>query len=189
MNPIRLTTPLRKEDVGKLRAKDVVTITGTIVTARDKAYARVVSGKRPPLDLRGAVVYNCGPIVIRKNKSWEIVSAGPTTSARMGKMQVEFVKRTGVRAILGKGGVDKEIASELTRLGCIYLAFPGGTGALAAESVSRVEDVHWLDLGSAEAMWVLRVREFGPLLTAIDTKGNNLYSSIRKSKHLIPEKI
>ena len=174
MSPITLTPPLSENDVRRLRAGDVVAITGRIVTARDRAHARIVSGKRPPLDLEGGIVYHCGPLAKRIREGWRIVSAGPTTSARMERLQAEFVRRTGIRAIVGKGGLG-EAAGAVARLGCVYLTFPGGAGALAAESVERVERVYWMDLGEPEAMWVLRVKNFGPLLVAIDTAGNNMY--------------
>jgi len=90
-------------------------------------------------------------------------------------MQAEFVRRTGVRALVGKGGIGEEIAAELARLGCVYLAFTGGAAVLAAQAIERVERVLWRDLGATEALWVLRVRDFGPLVVAIDARGNNLY--------------
>ncbi|MEM2878274.1 MAG: FumA C-terminus/TtdB family hydratase beta subunit [Candidatus Hadarchaeales archaeon] len=178
MKTIKLTTPLK--DVSNLNAGDFVMISGTIVTARDKAYARVAAGEKPPFVLNGGVVYNCGPLVRKRNGRWEVFSAGPTTSARMDKLQVDFVKRTGVRAIIGKGGLGREVAEEISRLGCVYLAFPGGTGALAAEFVERVESVCWLDLGEPEAMWLLKVKDFGPLLVAIDAKNKNLYAPAKR---------
>ncbi len=175
MKITRLTTPLKERDVRRLRAGDLVSITGRLVTARDKAYARVVSGAKFPLSLKGGVVYHCGPLAKRTHGRWQIVSAGPTTSSRMDRLQAEFIKRTGVRALIGKGGVGEDVAGQLARLGCVYLAFTGGVGVLAAEKIEKIEKVFWGDLGAAESVWVLKVREFGPLVVAIDTKGNNLY--------------
>ncbi len=176
---INLSPPLSVRDVKKLRVGELVKINGRIVTARDRAYARAIEffrvGKRLPLDLCGAVIYHCGPISIKTPRSWQILSAGPTTSARLDRMQAEFVRRTGVRTLIGKGGIGEEVAAELARLGCVYLAFTGGAAVLAAQAIERVERVLWQDLGTAEALWVLRVRDFGPLVVAVDTKGNNLY--------------
>jgi len=170
-----LTPPLSEREVKRLRASEVVRITGRLYTARDRAYARAIGllrqGKRLPVDLRGGVVYHCGPLA----KGRKIISAGPTTSARLDHLQAEFVERTGVRALVGKGGVREEVAEELAGLGCVYLAFPGGTGVLAARAITGVERVFWRDLGEGEALWVLRVRDFGPLVVAIDAKGKNLY--------------
>ena len=171
----RLTPPLSELDIKGLRAGDLVSITGRIVTARDKAYARVVAGEKLPVKLRGGVIYHCGPLPRRIPCGWQVISAGPTTSSRMDQMQAEFVKLTGVRALVGKGGVGEEVASQLARLGCVYLAFTGGAGVLAARAIEGIEGIFWEDLGEAEALWVLRVRDFGPLVVAIDTRGNNLY--------------
>jgi len=170
----KLKTPLNKKDVEELRAGDLVTITGKIVTSRDKAYARVNSGENPPIDLHGGVIYHCGPLAKKTAKGWQIISAGPTTSARLDPMQVEFVKRTGVRALIGKGGIDRKVAAHLAKLGCVYLAFTGGAGVLAANQVEKVENIFWKELGP-EAIWVLRVKDFGPLVVAIDTTGEDLY--------------
>lgn len=174
MRITRLKTPLSKKDVESLRAGDVVAIDGIIVTARDKAYARIVAEGKPPIDLQGSAIYHCGPLVKQAARGWRVVSAGPTTSARMDPVQVDFIKLTGIRAIIGKGGIRREVACGLAKLGCVYLAFTGGAGALAASQVEKVEDVFWKELGP-EAMWVLRVKGFGPLVVAIDVVGDNLY--------------
>jgi fumarate hydratase subunit beta len=183
----QLRPPLSERLVRELKVGEVVGITGQIVTARDKAYGRAIkilrSGKKLPLDLRGGVVYHCGPLARKTKKGWQVLSAGPTTSARLDSMQAEFVGRTGVRALIGKGGVGEDVAGELARLGCIYLAFTGGAGVLAARAIEGVQKVLWHDLGAAEALWVLRVREFGPLVVAVDAQGNNLYTrKIRRVK-------
>jgi len=171
---------MSEREVRKLQAGDIVSITGKIVTARDKAYARVISGAKLPVELRGGVIYHCGPLAKRTPKGWRIISAGPTTSARLDLVQAEFVRRTGVRALVGKGGVDEEVAVQLARLGCVYLAFTGGAGVLAAKAIEKIEKVYWGDLGSAEALWVLSVRDFGPIVVAIDTHGGNLYLRQRR---------
>ncbi len=171
-----LKTPLTDAQLRKLKAGDFVAITGKIVTARDRVYARVVSGQKIPVDLKGGVVYHCGPLVKRSGKSVKIISAGPTTSGRMDEMQVEFLKRTGAKAIIGKGGVGEEVAKNLKRFGCVYLSFTGGAGVLAASFIKKIESNFWSDLGDAESMWVLDVENFGPLVVAVDLHGNNLYS-------------
>ncbi|MCS7131560.1 MAG: FumA C-terminus/TtdB family hydratase beta subunit [Hadesarchaea archaeon] len=180
----RLKPPLDEESVRGLKVGDFVSITGRIFTARDRTYDMILklfrTGRRMPLDLRGGVVYHCGPLARKMRGTWQVLSAGPTTSARLDHMQVEFVKLTGARALVGKGGVGEDVAKELRRLGCIYLAFTGGAGVLAASAVERVEKVLWQNLGAAEALWVLRVRNFGPLVVAIDLRGGNLY--LRKTE-------
>lgn len=170
-----LETPLKLKAIKKLKAGDFVQINGNIFTARDQVYSRIIKGFNPPVDMRDGVVFHCGPLVKRKGSKYEIISAGPTTSSRMDPMQLRFVKRTGIKAIIGKGGVGEDVARGLRKAGCLYFAFTGGAGVLAAQKVERIERVYWKDLGSAEALWVLKMREFGPLVVAIDTHGNNLY--------------
>ncbi len=176
---IELQPPLSGQKIELLRAGDVVSLSGTIVIARDKAYARALdllrSGKKLPIDLRNGVVYHCGPLVKKTPRGPKIVSAGPTTSARLDDMQTDFVRLTGVKALIGKSGVGEDMASELARLGCIYLAFTGGAGVLASRSIRRVKKILWRDLGPIEGLWVLDVKKFGPLVVAIDVHGDNLY--------------
>jgi fumarate hydratase subunit beta len=176
---VELRPPLNDKKIKQLKAGDLVSVSGTIVTARDKAYVRALdfmrSGKKLPVNLHGGIVYHCGPLAKKTGRGLKIVSAGPTTSARLDNMQAEFVKRTRVRALVGKSGVNEDVARELARLGCVYLAFTGGAGVLAARAIEKFEKVFWRDLGATEALWVLRVRDFGPLVVAIDAQGNNLY--------------
>ena len=183
MNVKRLTTPLDERELGRLEAGEVVELTGRVVTARDLAYSRVIelsrARKRLPIELRGEAVYHCGPLVKKTARGWKVISAGPTTSGRLDAMQVEFIESTGAKALIGKGGVGKNVTNELPRLGCVYLAFTGGAGVLAARSVVEVERVEWLDLGQAEAMWIFRVKGFGPLIVGVDLKGNSLYAESR----------
>lgn len=175
-----LRPPLSAEEVRSLRAGELVTIQGRIFTARDKAYSRIVGLGRAPVDMKGGVVYHCGPVVVREGGGYRIISAGPTTSSRMDSMQEDFLRITGARAIIGKGGLGDEAAAKLPELGCVYLSFPGGAGVLAAEMVEKVEGVVWEDLGPAEAIWILRVKNFGPCVVAIDARGNSLYRRKKK---------
>jgi len=175
---ITLQTPLKREDLRKLKAGDLVQITGRVFTARDQVYARIVGGVKPPVDMRGGVVFHCGPLVKKKRSRYEIISAGPTTSSRFDPMQLEFVRRTAVRALVGKGGVGSEVERGLRKAGCVYLAFTGGAGVLAALAVERVEGIYWREFGETEALWVLKVRNFGPLVVGVDLHGSTLYKNI-----------
>ncbi|NPA47551.1 MAG: fumarate hydratase [Thermococci archaeon] len=172
---VKLRTPLSRQDVRRLRAGDVVLLSGTVYTARDEAHGKIIDlaskGELPqPLDLNGAVVYHCGPVVRERNGRYEIVSAGPTTSWRMNRY-LDSILSLGVRGVIGKGGME----AEPFRGRAVYFAFTGGAGALAAESIKEVKDVLWLDeFGVPEAVWILEVRDM-PLLVAIDTEGSSLY--------------
>ena len=168
---MKLKTPLSMEDVLKLKAGDVVYLSGEIITARDSAHRRILSLPKEelPFNPEGAVIYHCGPVVRETGKGYEVVSAGPTTSTRMNR-HLDGVLSLGVRGIIGKGGM----SIEPFRGRAVYFAFTGGAGSLAAKSIKRVKAVHWLDLGVPEALWILEVEDF-PLIVAIDAHGNSLY--------------
>ena len=176
-----LTTPIKDEDLAELRAGDIVYLTGHLVTCRDVAHRRLIEQKRElPVDLKGGAIFHAGPIVRKLAEgNYEMVSIGPTTSMRMEKFEKEFIEQTGVKLIVGKGGM-----GPLTEAGCkefkaVHAIFPGGCAVVAATQVEEIEQAEWLDLGMPETLWVNRVKEFGPLIISIDTQGNNL---IEKNK-------
>ncbi len=170
----RLKTPISKDDVSALRAGDLVWISGTVYTARDKVHALLRSGEELPVDLAGAVVYHCGPL-IRDDK---VLSAGPTTSGRVARYTKEVVGR-GARLIVGKGGISEEAGS--LRGEAAYLAYPGGCGALAARHL-KVKRLHLPDLGMAEGLWELVAEDWGAMIVAIDSRGNDLYLEAKRSR-------
>jgi len=178
--PHHLTTPLTRDDIMELQAGDIVYLSGTIYTARDEAHLRILEltneGKPLPFDLEGAVLYHCGPLMQKDKGGWRTVAAGPTTSARMTDMTPQVLDNYNVRAIIGKGGM-KNIAPVLEDR-CVYLAYTGGCAALAVDMIKDVRDVHWLDLGMPEAVWVLEVENFGPLVVGVDAKGRDLYEEV-----------
>ncbi len=164
---------LERDDVLDLKVGDTVYLEGTLYTARDKAHYRMfVEGEDPPVDLEGAAIFHAGPVVRKTDGGYEIVAVGPTTSTRMAAY-TEDVVNAGVRAIVGKGGLGDD-APEILEGEAVYLTAPGGCAALLGERVTRVKDVHWLDLGVPEAVWVLEVKEFGPLIVTVDAHGNVL---------------
>lgn len=181
----RLRTPISEEEISRLSVGDTVYISGVVVSARDAAHRRMVEllerGERPPVDLRGGVIYHAGPVARREDGGWRILSMGPTTSARMEAFEAEVIERLGVRLVVGKGGMGRRTAEAMRRFKAAYAIFTGGAGVLAARAIRRVVDVHWLDLGIAEAMWVLEVEDFGPLTVVIDPQGRNFYDEMRDS--------
>jgi fumarate hydratase subunit beta len=180
----RLKTPLSTEEVAKLRVGDTVYVSGVVVAARDSAHKRMFEyierGEKLPVDLRGGVVYHVGPVVRKTERGWEVISAGPTTSARMEAFEAEVIERLGVKLVVGKGGMGKKTAEAMKKHVAAYAIFTGGAGVLAAKAIKRVVDVHWLDLGMAEAMWVFEVEDFGPLTVMIDPTGRNYYDELRE---------
>lgn len=171
-----LTTPIKSEDLEDLKVGDVVYLTGRLVTCRDVAHRRLIEqGRELPVDLNGGAIFHAGPIVRKKDDgSFEMVSIGPTTSMRMEKFEREFIEQTGVKLIVGKGGMGPETAAGCMEHKAVHAIFPGGCAVLAATLVEEIEGAEWQDLGMPETLWINRVKEFGPLIISIDTKGNNL---------------
>lgn len=170
MTKYHLQTPLSGTDVEKLVAGDVVFLSGQLFTARDKAHA-LMRRMGSPVSLEGAALYHCGPL-IQDNR---VLSAGPTTSGRMARYTDEILQ-LGVKAIIGKGGLPSEPFQDKA----VYLAYPGGCGAAAAQQL-RVLGMHLPELGMAESLWVFEAKDFGPMIVAIDARGKNLYQEVKKS--------
>lgn len=174
-----LTTPIKYNDLNALNIGDVIYLTGHIVTCRDVGHRRLIEEKIPlPVDLENGAIFHAGPIVQKlADGGYTMVSIGPTTSMRMEKFEKNFIGQTGVKLIVGKGGMGAD-----TVLGCkqhkaIHCIFPAGCAVLAATEVEEIERVEWTDLGMPESLWVLRVKELGPLIVSIDIHGNNLFEN------------
>ena len=172
-----LTTPIAPEDLADIKIGDVIYLTGHIVTCRDVPHRRVVQeGRELPLDIRGGAILHAGPIIRKTgDKSFEMVSVGPTTSMRMEKFEREFIAKTGVRLIVGKGGMGEGTTSGCKEFGAIHCVFPAGCAVVAATQVEEIESADWTELGMPETLWKCRVKEFGPLIVSIDAHGNNLF--------------
>lgn len=171
---IEINAPVLEEEAKKLKAGDVVSISGKIITARDQAHGRIIE-QGAPCDLNGAAIFHAGPI-IKKNSdgNYEIVAVGPTTSMRMNPYESD-VLNMGAKIIIGKGGMDDSVREALKRNGAAYLVATGGCAALYVDKINKVNGVEWLDLGMPEAIWDLDVDSFGPLIVAMDSEGNSLY--------------
>jgi len=189
----RLRTPVSERDVRRLRVEDTIYVTGEVFTARDYVHRRAleyhVEGKELPIDVEGKAVFHCGPLVKEVDGGYKVVSAGPTTSARMEIFEDKFIEKFHVRIVIGKGGMGPRTTEAMKKFGAVYCAFTGGAGALAEKAIKRVRTVEWLDLGMPEALWILEVEDFGPLTVAIDAHGNNLYSDVAKQVEKNKEQI
>ena len=183
MTTHHLSTPLTKSDITQLHVRDLVYLSGRIITARDRAHDRILHVSEIPFDLKNAVIYHCGPIMKKTDGSWKVIAAGPTTSSRLDLQTTEILKRFDVHAIIGKGGMS---ITDAMRNRCVYLAHVGGCACLAADHIDSVHDVYWIDLGMPEAVWVFDVHDFGPLIVGIDAYGRNLFDEVksRAEKHL-----
>ena len=179
-----LRTPVSEEDIRKLKAGDLVYISGTIITARDEAHLKSLelheAREKPPVSFKGRGVFHCGPIMRKDDAGkWQVVAAGPTTSARMEIFQDKFIEAFRPALIIGKGGMGERTSKACQKYGCVYGAFTGGAALLAARGIKEVEDVFWLDeLGMPECLWVYKVENFGPMIITIDTHGANLTADV-----------
>lgn len=184
-----LTTPFTEEDIRALRAGDVIYISGDIVTGRDDVHIRAVKEKvKLPADIRGKALMHAGPIVSGSAEDgFSIVAIGPTTSMRMEKLEREFIAGTGVRLIIGKGGMGRRTAEACREYGAVHCVLPAGNAVFAAQCVEEIEGVEWLDFGMAEALWKMRVSGLGPLVVSIDSKGTNLFAEKKKEYARIKE--
>ncbi|RLG60024.1 hypothetical protein DRN86_03355 [Candidatus Geothermarchaeota archaeon] len=176
-----IKAPVKNDNIiRELRIGDVFYVSGTIYTMRDQAHRRILElHTKPPIDLKGAVIYHCGPIVKRINEKWTVVSAGPTTSSRMDKYIPDLIREFGIKIIIGKGELSEKVVTACRKYCAIYGIFPGGMGALAARSIQEVLGVEWMDLGMPEAIWKLKVEKFGPVFVAIDAHGDSLLKNVK----------
>lgn len=187
-----LCIPLAEDDVRSLRLGDEVRLSGRLYTARDAAHKFLASGaeaQRLPdgMDLAGGALYHCGPVMIRDDAGkWRVTAAGPTTSAREETYQAEVLKRYGVRAIIGKGGMGEKTRQALQEGGAVYLSAVGGAAQVLAAAVKNVAGVYFLEeFGSPEAMWALDVEDF-PAIVTMDAHGNDLHKKIlEESKSVV----
>jgi tartrate/fumarate subfamily iron-sulfur-dependent hydro-lyase beta chain len=173
-----MTIPIDSKDIKKLRVGDIVYVSGTIFTARDAAHEIMLEKKIDEIAFDPSVMalYHCGPLMEKKEGMWHVVSAGPTTSSRMELFEDRFIKKFGINLIIGKGDMGKNTQKALQKYICLYASYTGGAGALAADSIKKVKDVFYLDeLGMAEAVWIFEVKDFGPLVVAMDCHGGSIY--------------
>ena len=177
----KLRTPLTERDIRRLRVEDTVTIDGVIFGIRDATQIRIFDrGVPPPADLTGAVCLHTAPGVRKRpDGTYEKLSIGTTTSTRMNRFVPGLLGKYGVRAIIGKGGLLEDSVAAMARHGAAYFAIVGGAAALATKQIEAIERVWWEDL-MPECFWQFRVKEFGPLIVAIDAHGESLYRRVRE---------
>jgi len=183
----RLKAPISEQQIRELNVGDVVVISGEMYTGRDAVHAYLMKHD-PPADLNGSVLYHCGPVVMKNNGSYEITAAGPTTSIREEPYQADIIKRYGVRAVIGKGGMGKRTLEAMREAGAVYLNAIGGAAQYYARCIERVLDVSLLDFGMPEAMWHLEVKNF-PAIVTMDSHGNSLHADVEKASAALLEKL
>jgi fumarate hydratase class I len=181
---VALTTPLDEATIRSLKVGDVVMVSGRAYTGRDAVHHHLVS-HAPPVDLRGALIYHCGPVVAKQGDGWRVTAAGPTTSIREEPYQGDIIKEYGVRAVMGKGGMGGKTLAALKEAGAVYLNAIGGAAQFYARCIERVEGVSLLEFGTPEAMWHLQLRDF-PAIVTMDAHGNSLHKDLEQesAQHL-----
>ncbi|HXU09559.1 MAG TPA: FumA C-terminus/TtdB family hydratase beta subunit, partial [Blastocatellia bacterium] len=183
----RLTAPINEEQIRALKVGDVVMISGEMYTGRDAVHTYLMKHE-PPASLEGSVLYHCGPVVMKDNGSYRITAAGPTTSIREEPYQGDIIKRYGVRAVMGKGGMGKRTLDAMKEAGAVYLNAIGGAAQYYARCVETVLDVNLLEFGIPEAMWHLRVKDF-PAIVTMDAHGNSLHADVEKASAVMLGKL
>ena len=175
---IALRAPLSEEQARALKVGDVVLISGECFTGRDAVHHYLMKHE-PPVDMHGAVLYHCGPVMLKNGDEWTVKAAGPTTSIREEPYEATVLERYGVRAVIGKGGMGPKTLAALQKFGAVYLNAIGGAAQFYARRVKKVRGVHLLDLGVPEAMWHLEVEDFAAIVT-MDAHGNSLHAEVEQ---------
>jgi fumarate hydratase class I len=172
-----LEAPISEAQIRELHVGDVVTIKGIMHTGRD-AIHKYLMDHDAPVDLNGGVIYHCGPVAVKDPEAgWKILAAGPTTSIREEPYQADIIKKFGLRAVIGKGGMGAKTLKGLQEHGAVYLNAIGGAAQYYARCVEEVEGVDFMEFGIPEAMWHLRVHDFKAIVT-MDSHGNSLHAQV-----------
>jgi fumarate hydratase class I len=175
---IALNAPLTETAVRALKVGDVVMVSGRMFTGRDAVHSHLMKNP-PPVDLAGSVLYHCGPVAVKEGEAWRVTAAGPTTSIREEPYQGEIIKRYGVRAVIGKGGMGAKTLAALKEHGAVYLNAIGGAAQFYARAIQNVDGVSLLEFGTPEAMWHLTVKDF-PAIVTMDAHGNSLHRDVEQ---------
>jgi tartrate/fumarate subfamily iron-sulfur-dependent hydro-lyase beta chain len=184
MAEYKLRTPLSEKGVRALRIGDTVKLSGSIFTARDRAHKYLIEEATPQtleFNLSGGVLYHCGPVVRKKDDGFELVVAGPTTSNRMNPYEADVIARYGVRAVIGKGGMDEPTLAALQKYACAYLSAVSGAAVVLARYVTRILNVYKLkEFGMPECFWEFEVDEF-PTIVTMDTNGESIHKQVEQA--------
>jgi fumarate hydratase class I len=175
---IAIQAPISEETIRSLKVGDVVMVSGRMFTGRDAVHAHLMKHE-PPVDLRGGALYHCGPVVVKEGDRWRVTAAGPTTSIREEPYQGEIIKRYGIRAVIGKGGMGARTLAALEEHGAVYLNAIGGAAQFYARAITGVEGVSLMEFGTPEAMWHLTVKDF-PAIVTMDAHGNSLHKDLER---------
>lgn len=181
MATIHLTTPIAENQIRSLNVGDEVLITGVLYTGRDAVHKYLHEGGAlpPGVNLRGGILYHCGPVMLKDEQGrWKCNAAGPTTSIREEPYQGQIIKEFGLRGVIGKGGMGDRTLAACKQHGCVYLHAIGGAAQVLAECIKAVPNVYLLEkFGSPEAIWEMQVENF-PAVVTMDANGHSLHQEV-----------
>jgi fumarate hydratase class I len=148
-------------------------------TGRDSLHHHLLTHDSP-VDLTGAALYHCGPVALKEHGTWRLNAAGPTTSSREEPYQADIIRKFGVRAVIGKGGMGARTLAALKEYGAVYLNAIGGAAQYYTRCITKVDGVDFLEFGIPEAMWHIHVKDF-PAIVTMDSRGNSLHADVDKT--------
>ena len=182
-----LNVPLSEEDIAGLKVGDIVYLSGPVFTARDGVYKHMlVEGHEPPVDLRGLtnVSFQSSPAGAEESPGvYKVSSFQATAGFRYAQHMPALLERFGVKAVVGKAGMSQEVYRDVFKKhGAVCLTTMGyGLGAIYGKAIERVIGVYWVEeLGISEALWLLEIKELGPLLVEGDAQGNSYFSRVNE---------
>ena len=184
-----LTSPFSEEVIRSLHAGDIVYFDGPLFGIRDLTQIYIFDqGHEPPVSLEGMPCIHTAPSLKKVGeKKWEKICVGTTTSTRMDRFTPGLIRKYGVRAIIGKGGLYQGSLEAMKECGAVYLAIVGGAAALETQQIEEIEDVYFEHL-HPEALYRFRVKNFGPLTVACDSYGRHLYEEVgARVRERLPE--
>ena len=187
MREHHLKAPLSQDEVAVLRAGDIVYLSGPVFTARDGVYKHMlVDGNEPPIDLRALtnVSFQSSPAGAQVSPgTYKVSSFQATAGFRYAHHMPALLERYGVKAVVGKAGMSQELYRDVFKEhGAVCLTTMGyGLGAIYGRAIDKVIGVHWVEeLGISEALWLLDMKDLGPLLVEGDTQGNSYFAQVNE---------
>ena len=184
-----LQLPLSEAEARSLKVGDMVTVSGKIFTGRSRFHIRAIEDDiLPPINYSEInTFFHVGPVLLKKEDDWELVSAEPTSSIRFERYGADVVRKLKLRTLIGKTTMGPATTEALREVGGVYLSKIGLCGNRLRDQITKVEEVYFLDeLGKTEATWIFEVEKFGPFFVAIDSYGNNYFEELSENveKHM-----
>lgn len=188
MKTFELQLPLQDDVLEQLQIGDIVFLNGLLFTGRIGFYGMLFDqGRKPPIDIRKYcnVNFHCSPAVAEISPgNYRITSMTGTASFRFARWMPDLLSQYGVKALIGKGGMQPEVYRSVFKDNkAVYLTTIGyGLGARYGRGIKRVVDVYWKkELGLAQAMWIIEAQKMGPFLVESDIQGNSLQEIAKRA--------